>query len=68
MALDEPKDNDDIHKIDDYTFLIDKDLQEKAQPIKIDFTGFGFKIDCEMTFDTSGGGCSGCGTTSNCCS
>ena len=67
MALDEPKDNDDTHEFNGFKFLVDKDLQEKAQPIKVDFSGFGFKIDCGMVFDEQAGGCSGCGTTSDCC-
>ena len=66
MALDEPKDTDEVHKFNGYKFVIDKNLQEKAQPIKIDFSGFGFKIDCAMEFGQASG-CSGCGTTSECC-
>jgi len=66
MALDEPRENDDIHEFNGYKFIIDKNLQEKAQPIKVDFSGFGFRIDCAMEFGTAAG-CSGCGTTSDCC-
>lgn len=65
MALDEPAENDDTHTFNGFTFLIDKGLQEKAQPIKIDFSGFGFKIDCAMVFAPADG-CSGCGATSEC--
>jgi len=67
MALDEPRDNDDVHEVNGFKFLVDKDLQEKAQPIKVDFSGFGFKIDCAMDFSSAESGCSGCGTTSDCC-
>ncbi len=63
MALDEPRDNDDVHEFNGFKFLIDKELGEKAQPIKVDFSGFGFKIDCAMVFEPAGDGCSGCGTT-----
>ncbi len=67
MALDEPKDNDETHEFNGFKFLVDKELQEKAQPIKVDFSGFGFKIDCGMVIEQAEG-CSGCGTTSDCCS
>ena len=66
MALDEPRENDDVHEFNGYQFVVEKSLQEKAQPIKIDFGGFGFKIDCAMEFAPAEG-CSGCGTTSDCC-
>ncbi|WP_373499712.1 hypothetical protein [Desulfococcus sp.] len=44
---------------------------EKVKPIKVDFMDIGFKLTCNAEFRPSssgGGGCSGCGTTSNCCS
>jgi hypothetical protein len=67
MALDEPRENDNKFTIDGFDFLVDKELHEKAQPIKVDFTGFGFKIDCEMQFQSTDGGCSGCGTNKDGC-
>ncbi len=68
MALDEPKDTDKVYKVDGFEYLVDKELLEKAQPIKVDFQGMGFKLDCGIDFSAGAGGCSGCGTTSNCCS
>jgi iron-sulfur cluster assembly protein len=44
MALDEPKDNDDIFEIDGFTYLIDKHLLASAQPVLVDFSAFGFRI------------------------
>jgi iron-sulfur cluster assembly protein len=67
MALDEPKENDEVHEFDDYKFVVEKDLQEKAQPIKVDFTGFGFKIDCHMEFGQAESSCSGCSSESGSC-
>jgi len=64
MALDEPRENDKTHEIDGFTFLVETELEEKAQPIKVDFTGFGFKIDCEMQFGQSA--CSACSTSGEC--
>ncbi|MEZ4529000.1 MAG: hypothetical protein R2941_24070 [Desulfobacterales bacterium] len=64
MALDEPRDNDDTYKIEGLTYLVNKDFMEKVKPIKVDFQDIGFKLSCGVTF--GGGGCSGCGSNSNC--
>jgi len=37
MALDEPKDNDEIIKDNDITYLIEKELFNQVKPINIDF-------------------------------
>lgn len=69
MALDEPRDGDTTKEIDGFTYLINEDFMEKVKPIKVDFMDIGFKLTCNSEFRPSGGGgCSGCGTTSNCCS
>ena len=61
MALDEPKDTDDVFKINGFKFIIDMDLLRDAEPIKVDFTGFGFQFDCAMQFDDACSACSTCG-------
>ena len=66
MALDEPRDTDDVFKVDGFDYIIDKELLERAQPVKIDFQGMGFKLDCGINFDASGG-CSSCGSASDGC-
>lgn len=68
MALDEPRDGDLTEEIDGFTYLINEDFMEKVKPIKVDFMDIGFKLSCNADFKAGGGGCSGCGTTSNCCS
>jgi hypothetical protein len=65
MALDEPRDNDESYTFGDFTYLIEKDLLEKVQPVKVDFSGFGFRIDCDYDFG-GGSACSGCGSSSSC--
>ena len=65
MALDEPRDSDKNFAIDGFTFLVNTDFLEKVQPIKVDFTGLGFKIDCGVQFGAAGG-CSGCGSSGTC--
>jgi len=65
MALDEKKDTDSVYQIAGVEYLIEKDLLAKVQPIEIDFVADGFRIASSLQ---QGGGCSGCGSTGNCCS
>ena len=68
MALDEKHENDKVYEIADVSYVIDKDLLEKAQPVEIDFMGMGFKINSTLEL---GGGCSGCSCgddSGGCCS
>ena len=67
MALDEPRDNDETYEVEGFTYLVNKDFLEKVKPIKVDFLDIGFKLSCGVEFTAAAGGCSGCGTTSNCC-
>lgn len=66
MALDEPKDTDNVYDIDNFKYVVDKDFMEQAKPIMVDFKSMGFKITSGMKVE-SGAGCSGCGSTSSCC-
>jgi Fe-S cluster assembly iron-binding protein IscA len=62
MALDEPKDNDEIIEENGVTFLIEKDLLEKVKPVNVDFVesamGTGFSITSAMSGGNSCGSCS----------
>ncbi len=64
MALDEPKDNDNIYEIDGFKYLVDKDFMERAKPVKIDYLVNGFKLDCGI--DLGAAGCTSCGTDGTC--
>ena len=65
MALDEPKDDDEIVKNNGFTFLINKELYAQAKPISVDFIdsgwGQGFSISSNLQL---GGG--SCGTSCAC--
>jgi len=61
MALDESKENDETYEIEGYSYIVNKDLMEKATPIKVDFSNYGFRLDCAIDFGA--GGCGGCGST-----
>jgi hypothetical protein len=66
MALDEPKDNDQVFDVNGFKFVMEKDFYEKAQPVKVDFLGYGFKIDSSLEFDASNSACGSCSTSGGC--
>jgi len=58
MALDEPKENDTILTEQDITFAIDKELLEKAKPIRINFIEAGGQTGFQLTSSLPAkGGC-----------
>ncbi len=63
MALDEPKNDDEIFEEKGTKFIIDKDLFIQAKPINIDFTntpnGSGFKLSSGLSAEGDGG-CGSC--------
>ncbi len=61
MALDESNENDKVYEIEGFSYTVNKDLLEKATPIKVDFTNYGFRLDCAIDFGS--GSCGGCGST-----
>jgi len=65
MALDEPKDTDEIFEVEGFKYIVNKEFMEKAQPIKVDFAMYGFKLDCGIDF---GAACGSCSTEGSCCS
>ena len=65
MALDEPKDTDNVYDVDNFKYVVNKDFIDKAKPIKVDFNNYGFKITSNINLNS---GCSSCSTTRSCCS
>lgn len=67
MALDEPKDDDEIVKDNGVTYIVTKDLFDQAQPITVDFVdsvmGSGFSISSSMKFSNA----SSCGSSCSTC-
>ena len=59
LALDEPKDSDDVYDVDGFQYVVDKEFLKKATPIKVDFREMGFSISSSIKL---GAGCSSCGT------
>ncbi len=65
MALDEPKDTDNVYDIDNFKYVVNKDFMDKVKPIKVDFNYYGFKITSNIDLKSR---CSSCSTTGSCCS
>jgi iron-sulfur cluster assembly protein len=63
MALDEPKENDNVFDVNGFQFIIEIEFCEKAQPVKIDFKGYGFKIDSSIEFGAGNSACGSCSTS-----
>jgi Fe-S cluster assembly iron-binding protein IscA len=58
MALDEPKDDDEIMNEHGINYLVNKELYEQVKPIRVDYVdtamGSGFSISSNLSM---GGGC-----------
>jgi len=63
MALDEPRDEDEVIDDKGTKFVVEKTLWEQAKPINIDFIstphGEGFKLTSSLAAQ-GGGGCGSC--------
>jgi len=66
MALDEPRDEDQVVKDNGFTYLVDKELYDKAKPICVDFVDSGFGGGFSISSNLSLGGGSGCGSSCAC--
>jgi Fe-S cluster assembly iron-binding protein IscA len=65
MALDEPKETDNVFNVNSFQFILDKDFYEKVKPVKVDFMGYGFKISSNLQLGAgAAGGCGSCGSGS----
>mgnify|MGYP001036314373 CR=1 FL=1 len=67
MALDEPKDDDEVTVNNGVTFMINKQLLEQVRPVSVDFVespyGAGFAINSSLK---KGEGCGSSGGTCSC--
>jgi iron-sulfur cluster assembly protein len=59
VALETPKKNDEVFKIDGFTYIINRKLLEKVKPIRVDSDGVGFRLT--GTGIQTQGGCGSCG-------
>jgi Fe-S cluster assembly iron-binding protein IscA len=67
MALDEPKDNDQVVENEGITYMINRDLFEQVKPVSVDFVesayGSGFNIKSNLK---RAGGCGSSGSSCSC--
>ena len=65
MALDEPKEDDEVFNENGVTFIINKELFEEIKPVNVDYlktpTGDGFMVKSGMANN------SGCGSSCSSC-
>jgi len=64
MALDEPREADEIFEEKGITFLMEKELFDQAKPVSVDFIesvrGSGFKVASSLEANSA------CGTSCSC--
>ncbi len=65
MALDESKDTDDVHEVDGFKYVVDKEFMKKAEPIRVDFMEVGFKLTSGIDFGDQQQ-CGGCDSAQSC--
>jgi hypothetical protein len=58
MALDEPKSNDEIHKVDGFTFVIDKDVVQLVGDVSIELSEWGIELHSGLDKGMSKSSCS----------
>ena len=61
MVLDEPKEDDDVYKVNGFTMLIEKELHTQTKDVTVDYVnygmGSGFKVTSEVPIAGAGAGC-----------
>lgn len=59
MVLDEPKETDDVFKVQGFTFLMDRELKAQTKDVTVDYglygCGSGFRIASEVPVGGGGG-------------
>ncbi|MGD9015796.1 MAG: hypothetical protein PVH30_00330 [Desulfobacterales bacterium] len=66
MALDEPKETDEVFDIEGFKYVIDREFVERVQPIKVDFVDIGFRLSCNVDFSAGASACGGCASSGTC--
>ena len=62
MVLDEPKDTDEVFKVNGFTMVMDKELIGQTKDVTVDYgilgCGSGFRLTSEIPIAGTGGSCS----------
>ena len=60
LAMDPAGEDDQTVDVEGFTFVMEKELAEKMNPVDIDFMEYGFKVTSEGLAEMQTSGCSGC--------
>ncbi|HOV87075.1 MAG TPA: hypothetical protein PLM79_11985 [Syntrophobacteraceae bacterium] len=64
MALDEPRDTDEVKTINEFTWVMEKSLQQQTGLVTVDFVNYGmgssFLVTSEVPVNKSKAGCGTC--------
>ncbi len=66
LALDDANENDEVHAVGKFEFIIEKKLFEDAKPLVVDLGGMGFAIESSLELGETSGGCSSCCGSCSC--
>lgn len=66
MVLDEPKESDTVFKVNGYTMIMDKDLQESTKEVTVDYVNYGIRAGFQVTSQVPVAGGGGCGSSCSC--
>ena len=67
MVLDEPKESDDVFKVNGFTMFMDKDLHAQTKDVTVDYVTYGMGSGFKVTSEVPVGGGGGCGSGSCSC-
>jgi len=66
LVLDEPKESDTVFKVNGYTMIMDKDLQESTKEVTVDYVNYGIRAGFQVTSQVPVAGGGGCGSSCSC--
>lgn len=60
LALDEPKNDDEVFEIKGFKFVVEKTLINEVGPMILDMGPYGFEVRSNLAAGSCGGSCSSC--------
>ena len=66
MVLDEPKESDEVFKVNGYTMVMDKNLHEATKNVTVDYVNYGIRAGFQITSEVPVAGGSGCASSCSC--
>ncbi len=66
MVLDEPRETDEVFKLNGFTMLVEKSLLDQAKGFTIDYVDYGIRSGFTINSQVNVTGAGGCGTSCSC--